>query len=251
MNELEKQKKNTIKKKSKLNLKFLYFYIDNKSGSILNVIKNITGIKKKNLNEFDLNTITNNIKTLENFDTTLDVNSNISLRSDDNMINLNEIFHDFTNYDEKELKFEFPEKYLFSENTKLLYEIPRIDGVFVRFFENFVVEYRHKNNEIHRVFFDGCVISFYPNKDMRIIFPNGDIFYKYKAIRITELNYFNKFSLIYYNNGITEKILKEGIKLIKNPNNSQIIIVTLNDEEYRKINDGGFSTRKLKIKTQA
>ena len=162
--------------------------------------------------------------------------------------NFDLIYDDFEKEDSEKYKFvEIPKNYCFSENNKLLYEVPRFDGTFVRFYENFTVEIRLKNDLIHRIFLDGCIISSYPNKDIRIIFPNGDIFYKFRAIDITEFIQFNKFSFITYKHEIVEKILKEGLKLIKNPFNSDIKIILLNDQEYKK-KDGEFIQRRVKVK---
>lgn len=154
--------------------------------------------------------------------------------------------------DDKKLKFLIPSRYSFTEDTRLICEIPQFDGSFFNIYENLIFEYRLKNESIHKLFDDGTIISIFPNKDIRIIYPNGDAFYKFRAVGILEFIYYEKnYSIIKYKNAEIEKVMKNGMRIIKSPYSNEVKIIDLNNYEYKKNHkDSDFIITEIKIKRQ-
>lgn len=146
--------------------------------------------------------------------------------------------------------FSIPISYSFNENTRLICEIPNFNRSFFSIYENYIYEHKFKNGSVHKLFSDGTFISTFPNKDVRIIFENGDIFYKFRAIGAVEFIYHDEgYSFIKYKNNQLEKILRNGIRIIKNPNSDEIRIIDLNDFEFKKLNkDAEFLVGEIKVK---
>ena len=86
----------------------------------------------------------------------------------------------------KHTKLDIPTKYSFSDEVKLLYEIPRFDGSRVKFYENFMIELKQKHNLVHKFYPDGSIISIFPNRDIRLVSNSADAFYKFRIL----LNHF-------------------------------------------------------------
>ncbi len=87
----------------------------------------------------------------------------------------------------------------------------------IKFYENFVIEIIFKNNTINKIYPDGSIISILPSRDMRLISPNGDLFYKFKRVNLNESIYYDKqYKLTRFKNGTIEKLyFKNGIRIIK------------------------------------
>jgi len=142
---------------------------------------------------------------------------------------------------------DIPTKYSFSDEVKLLYEIPRFDGSIVKFYENFMIELKQKHNLVHKFYPDGSIISIFPNRDIRLVSNSADAFYKFRNVGINVFDYYeNDYSLFKYRNGTIEKIFRNGMRIIKNPYSSEIIIITFNDKEYTRNQSGKFVLAKTK-----
>jgi len=138
------------------------------------------------------------------------------------------------------------EKYSFSEDQKLICEIPKLNGTIIKFYENFMIEYFFPNNLIHKFYSDGSIISIFPNKDVRLISSNGNISYKFKTGINVSVFFEKEFSIIKYKNGTLEKYQNNGIRIIKNPYIFDFIAITFNDLEYSRNIDGNIQITKIK-----
>lgn len=94
-----------------------------------------------------------------------------------------------------------------------------------------MIEYKLKNNLVHKFFPDGSLISIFPNRDIRLISTSADVFYKFRAMGINEFDYYeNGYSLVRYKNKTIEKVYRNGLRIVKNPYCFEFRIVTFVDD---------------------
>ena len=109
-------------------------------------------------------------------------------------------------HEEKEYKFLIPQKYSFDKNKTKLLKNGIIKGLFVKVYENKVIDIINKHGTTKRIFPDGFQISFYNNKDIKLRFTNKDEFCLYHVNQAEEFRFPSKGIIIYkFKNGQFEK----------------------------------------------
>ena len=108
--------------------------------------------------------------------------------------------------EEKEYKFSIPQKYIFDKDKTKLLKKGIIKGLFVKVYENKVIDIINKHGTTKRIFPDGFQISFYNNKDIKLRFTNKDEFCLYHVNQAEEFRFPSKGIIIYkFKNGQFEK----------------------------------------------
>ena len=109
-------------------------------------------------------------------------------------------------HEEKEYKFSIPQKYSFDKNKTKLLKNGIIKGLFVKMYENKVIDIINKHGTTKRIFPDGFQISFYNNKDIKLRFNNKDEFCLYHVNQTEEFRFPSKGIIVYkFKNGQFEK----------------------------------------------
>ena len=109
-------------------------------------------------------------------------------------------------HEEKEYKFSIPEKYSLDISKTKLLKKGIIKGLFVKVYENKVIDIINKHGTTKRIFPDGFQISFYNNKDIKLRFNNKDEFCLYHVNQAEEFRFPSKGIIIYkFKNGQFEK----------------------------------------------
>jgi hypothetical protein len=109
-------------------------------------------------------------------------------------------------HEEKEYKFLIPQKYSFDKNKTKLLKNGIIKGLFVKVYENKVIDIINKHGTTKRIFPDGFQISFYNNKDIKLRFNNKDEFCLYHVNQTEEFRFPSKGIIVYkFKNGQFEK----------------------------------------------
>ena len=138
-------------------------------------------------------------------------------------------------HEEKEYKFLIPQKYSFDNNKMKLIKNGIIKGLFVKVYENKVIDIINKHGTTKRIFPDGFQISFYNNKDIKLRFTNKNEFCFYHVNQTEEFRFPSKGIIVYkFKNGQFEKhysnyelnikftdgsyrIIRKGIELFQYP----------------------------------
>ena len=109
-------------------------------------------------------------------------------------------------HEEKEYKFSIPQKYSLDKNKTKLLKNGIIKGLFVKVYENKVIDIINKHGTTKRIFPDGFQISFYNNKDIKLRFNNKDEFCLYHVNQTEEFRFPSKGIIVYkFKNGQFEK----------------------------------------------
>ena len=108
--------------------------------------------------------------------------------------------------EEKEYKFSIPQKYSLDTNRIKLIKNGIIKGLFVKVYENKVIDIINKHGTTKRIFPDGFQISFYNNKDIKLRYNNKDEFCFYHVNQTEEFRFPSKGIIVYkFKNGQFEK----------------------------------------------
>ena len=108
--------------------------------------------------------------------------------------------------EEKEYKFSIPQKYSLDTNKIKLIKNGIIKGLFVKVYENKVIDIINKHGTTKRIFPDGFQISFYNNKDIKLRYSNKDEFCFYHVNQTEEFRFPSKGIIVYkFKNGQFEK----------------------------------------------
>lgn len=109
-------------------------------------------------------------------------------------------------HEEKEYKFIIPQKY--SLDTTKIKPIKNgiIKGLFVKVYENKVIDIINKHGTTKRIFPDGFQINIYNNKDIKLRYINKDEFCFYHVNQTEEFRFPSKGIIVYkFKNGQFEK----------------------------------------------
>ena len=109
-------------------------------------------------------------------------------------------------HEEKEYKFVIPQKYSLDTNKTKLIKNGIIRGLFVKVYENKIIDIINKHGTTKRIFPDGFQISFYNNKDIKLRYNNKDEFCFYHVNQTEEFRFPSKGIIVYkFKNGQFEK----------------------------------------------
>ena len=109
-------------------------------------------------------------------------------------------------HEEKEYKFTIPQKYALDNSQLKLIKSGIIKGLFVKVYENKVIDIINKHGTTKRLFPDGFQISFYNNKDIKLRYNNKDEFCFYHVNQTEEFRFPSKgIRVIKFKNGQFEK----------------------------------------------
>ena len=187
------------------------------------------------IKEIQLNS--NKLINLLNKDNNNQNNLNINdLKNIDNIEEIKELYNELNSFKDEEKNYEFviPSKYSI-ENLKCIKK-GIIKGVFVKVYENKVIDIINKYKTTKRIFPDGFQISFYFNNDKKLKYPDKSEFYYYSVNQTTEFRFPSKKINVYkFKNGQFEKhystyelnikfadgsykIVRKGKELLQYPN---------------------------------
>lgn len=108
--------------------------------------------------------------------------------------------------EEKEYKFSIPQKYILDTTKVKLIKNGIIKGLFVKVYENKVIDIINKHGTTKRIFPDEFQISFYNNKDIKLRYKNKDEFCFYHVNQTEEFRFPSKGIIVYkFKNGQFEK----------------------------------------------
>lgn len=109
-------------------------------------------------------------------------------------------------HEEKEYKFSIPQKYSLDNSKLKVIKTGIIKGLFVKVYENQVIDIINKHGTTKRIFPDKFQINFYNNKDIKLRFSNKDEFCFYHVNQTEEFRFPSKGIIIYkFKNGQFEK----------------------------------------------
>jgi len=160
---------------------------------------------------------------------------------DFNKSNLTEMTKEFndSNYEDKNMFF-FPKKYNYVPNKIILYEHFRLNGDIIDFYQDNVIRLTETNKKMHLILEDGAILTNFANNYLRLILPNGDIFFDNKKNNSFEINYDeDNYSLIRYLGGYVEKLFFNGIRINKNSTSRETITSLLDDKCWKMFNNNG------------
>ena len=109
-------------------------------------------------------------------------------------------------HEEKEYRFSIPQKYSLDTNKIKLIKNGIIKGLFVKVYENKVIDIINKHGTTKRIFPDGFQINIYNNKDIKLRYVNKDEFCFYHVNQTEEFRFPSKGIIVYkFKNGQFEK----------------------------------------------
>ena len=131
-------------------------------------------------------------------------------------------------HEEKEYKFVIPQKYSLDTNKTKLIKNGIIRGLFVKVYENKIIDIINKHGTTKRIFPDGFQISFYNNKDIKLRYNNKDEFCFYHVNQTEEFRFPSKGIIVYkFKNGQFEKLCKvQKVKVNINPISGAALVDT-------------------------
>ena len=186
--------------------------IKNYKKTIQNLIDQLQNLSGENENDVDKNLL-QEIKDIQFSEhqiiSTFFENKNSS-NDDKNFQNIDkkELIEELERFknEEKEYKFSIPQKYSLDTNKVKLIKNGIIKGLFVKVYENKVIDIINKHGTTKRIFPDGFQISFYNNKDIKLRYNNKDEFCFYHVNQTEEFRFPSKGIIVYkFKNGQFEK----------------------------------------------